>query len=281
MNSKSMLATLSIYLMKHIIKMYRLYKHVWIYKADPHNETILTDEEVYSLFAKGGHIIRNTYNFDTNEKTSFWYVIKDKFGGYEELSSKMRNQVNRCFKSMTVKIISSEYLISHGYEIYVRAFELYKVKSKIPTYEEFEYRIKMSEENEFWGVFDMESGALVAFSMNYVTADSCEYRTMKALPEYQKKYAYYGLIYEMNRFYLETKGLRYVNDGARSLTNHSNIQTFLVDKFKFRKAYCNVNVYYKRWLNFIVICLYPFRRLIPLKSLQILFNMESIARNKI
>ena len=81
----------------------------------------------------------------------------------------------------------------------------------------------------------------MAFCMYAVTA----YRTMKAIPKYQKLYAYYDLIYEMNRYYLEKRKVKYVNDGARSITNHSNIQLFLIDKFKFRKAYCRLEITYK------------------------------------
>ena len=159
-------------------------------------------------------MVRNVYDFDCKEETSFWYVIKDSFGGMEELSSKMRNQVKKCFKTMRVERISSECLLSEGYEVYVEAAENYRVKAVPPTKEEFEHRIKNSDENEYWGVFDIESGKLVAFSMNAVREECCEYRTMKAFPKYQKLYAYYGLIYEMNRYYLEERKLKYVNDGA-------------------------------------------------------------------
>lgn len=51
---------------------------------------------------------------------------------------------------------------------------------------------------------------------------------------------YYDLIYEMNRYYVEECKLQSVNDGARSLTEHSNIQLFLESKFWFRKAYCRL-----------------------------------------
>ena len=207
---------------------YRLYKQAWVFNSDPHKESKLGMDDVSNLFSKGGLIVRNVYDFDARVETSFWYVIKDHFGGYEELSSNMRNQVRRCFKTMAVKQISSDYLLANGYSVYVHAFESYKVKSHIPSKWEFESRIKNAQENEFWGVFDLGTNKLVAFSMNFVTDESCEYRTMKAIPEYQKKYAYYGLIFEMNKYYLEEKKLKYVNDGSRSITNHSNIQPFLI-----------------------------------------------------
>ncbi len=115
--------------------------------------------------------------------------------------------------------------------------------------------------------------------MNEVTSESCEYRTMKAIPAYQKLYAYYGLIYEMNRYYLEERGLKYVNDGGRSLTNHSNIQPFLIEKFNFRKAYCHIEIHYRWWLKVVIKTLYPFRDLSLLRKIKPLLNMEAMAHN--
>ncbi len=264
-----------------MMKGYRLYKGAWIVEADPHNERRLTTEEKNTLLDSGGMMVRNVYDFDCGEATSFWYVIKDEFGGMEELSSKMRNQVRRCFRSMHVVKIGAERLLSEGYEVYGRAFERYAGKAGLLTKEAFEKRILNAEENEFWGVIDNATGKLVAFSMNAVTAESCEYRTMKALPEYQKEYAYYGLIYEMNRYYLSGDNrVRYVNDGARSLTNHSNIQPFLIDKFNFRKAYCHIDVHYRWWLKVAVVVLMPLRRWVKIGSVRALLEMEYVARQK-
>lgn len=232
------------------------------------------------IFYGGGIFIRNVYDFDTNYETSFWYVIKDSFGGMEELSSKMRNQVKKCFKTMRVERVSAEFLIAYGYDVYVAATDNYRIKASAPTKEEFETRIKYGTENEYWGAIDNDTGKLVAFSMNAVTNEACEYRTMKAIPKYQKLYAYYGLIYEMNRYYLEERNVKYVNDGARSITNHSNIQPFLIDKFRFRKAYCNMTIYYKSWLRILVSILYPFRRLIPIHQVKSLLYMEAMARGE-
>lgn len=259
---------------------YRYYKGAWIFEKDPHLEHKLSSEEKKELIAKGGLMVRNSYNFDCGEETSFWYVIKDSFGGMEELSSKMRNQVKKCFKTLRVEKISAEILFVHGYEVFVEATVNYKVKSIPPTRDEFKKRIENGEENEFWACYDLETDKLVAFCMNAVTDESCEYRTMKAYPEWQKKYAYYGLIYEMNRYYLEERKVKYVNDGGRSITNHSNMQPFLIDKFHFKKAYCHFDITYKWWLGFVIKSLYPLRKLIKVRQLQALLNMEAMARNQ-
>ena len=82
----------------------------------------------------------------------------------------------------------------------------------------------------------------------------------------------------MNRYYLNELKLRYVSDGARSITEHSNIQPFLINKFKFRKAYCNLKLYYKWWFGIAVKLIYPFRRFIANGKAKAILNMEAMAR---
>ena len=84
----------------------------------------------------------------------------------------------------------------------------------------------------------------------------------------------------MNRYYLEELGMKYVSDGARSITEHSNIQSFLVDKFHFRKAYCRLQVEYRWWVGVFVNLLFPFRKLIPVPKVKAILNMEAMRRNK-
>ena len=261
-----------------MINNYKLYKQSWICSKDPHCEKELSQELVSQLFNLGGVIVRNTYCFDCPEETSFWFVIKDSFGGMEELSAKMRNQVKKCFKTIRVERITSEFLLKNGYEVFVKAAENYAVKMVPPSREEFEARILNAGENDYWGAIDIETEKLVAFSLNYVSEECCEYRTMKAIPEFQKKYAYYGLIYEMNRYYLEELKLKYVNDGARSITEHSNIQPFLIDKFNFRKAYCHLKLHYKWWFGVVVKLAFPFRKWITNVKAKAILNMEAMAR---
>jgi hypothetical protein len=70
-------------------------------------------------------------------------------------------------------------------------------------------------------VYEKATGKAVALAINTLHDDCCEYNTMKADPTFLRNsiYTYYGLIYEMNRYYLEELGLKYVNDGAVPLRN--------------------------------------------------------------
>lgn len=262
---------------------YKLYKGAWV-SENIFDEKQLSKKECTNLLNKGGYFVRNVYDFDCKEGTSFWYVIKDSFGGMEELSSKKRNQVRKSFKMCDIRMVSREDMIDQGYEVHVSAAENYKVKATIPTQEEYERRfsVENSKNHDYWAAFDKESGKMIAFSINSVYDEICDYETMKAIPSFQKShYPYYGLLYEMNRYYLEEKGLKFVNDGARSITNHSNVQPFLIDTFNFRKAYCRLQLIYKWWFGLAVKMLYPFRRFIKFSKVQAILNMEAMARGEI
>lgn len=211
-------------------------------------------------------------------------MIKDYFGGMEELSSKKRNQVRKSFKMCNIRMVSREEMIEQGYEVHVSAAENYKVKTVVPSPEEYRSRfsIESAKGYDYWAAFDKQSGRMIAFSINKVMPDYCNYETMKAIPLYLKShYPYYGLLYEMNRYYLQEKGLKFCNDGARSITNHSNVQPFLIDTFNFRKAYCHIKITYKWWFGIVIKSLYPFRKFIPNAKLQAILNMEAMARNEI
>lgn len=120
---------------------------------------------------------------------------------------------------------------------------------------------------------------MVAFAMNFRIGHHVNYQTMRAIPQYQKQYALYALIFEMNRYYLDEKKYKYVTDGARSISEHSNIQPFLEEKFKFRKAYCKMNLVYKPWFGMVVKILFPFRKFINNRKVAMILNQEAMYKN--
>lgn len=262
---------------------YKLYKHAWIDKCAPHHGEKLNQDDIRFLLSNGGVMVRNTYDFDCKEETSFWYVIKDSFEGMEELSSRCRGKVRRSLKTYDVRRVSAQELLAVGLPIYQEACKSYKVKADIITKQQFEDRIASCEKagnTDFWCLYDRTTCQAVALAINTVYGDCCEYNTLKCKPSAMRNstYPYYGLIYEMNRYYLEELKLKYVNDGARSITEHSNIQPFLIDTFHFRKAYCKLQVEYKWWMRVLITFLYPFRSKILYLPIRSLLRMESFAR---
>ena len=61
-------------------------------------EKLLSKKECNDLLRNGGLMIRNTYDFDTKEETSFWYVIKDKLEDISELPFSARRNIRRAHK---------------------------------------------------------------------------------------------------------------------------------------------------------------------------------------
>ena len=264
---------------------YRLYKGAWI-AIDEAADSRLTTAECDALLQQGGLFVRNVYDFDRLDSGSFWFVIKDSFGGLEELSASARRDVRRSFRTYDIVPLSAAQLVAEGYEVVSQAQQSYRVKSAVVSREQFEAQVEQyvaAGDKEFWGAVTKQEGKLVAVAICTVKQSSCEYNTLKCLPWALKdgSQPYYGLIFHMNEHYLSERGMRYVNDGARSLTEHSNIQPFLMQKFKFRKAYCRVALRYKWYVALAVKMLYPFRRFIGVQKVKALLALEAVARGEI
>ena len=262
---------------------YYLYRKAWRFNGAPHQEKKLGEKEWKKLLKKGGLLIRNTYHFDQKEESSFWYLIKDSFGGMEELSSNERNKIRNSNNKLTFNKINFELLRSKGYEILKETYTDYAVSDRKMNETVFGEYLSACQEKEidYWGVFDNDR--LIGFCAVWLwTSDSCEYGVMGILPQYKhnQTYPYYGLFFRMNEYYIGEKHYRYVADGARSITEHSQIQDFLIQNFHFRKAYCQLDIHYQWWMKIAVNVLYPFRNRIPLQRMKAILNMESMRRGE-
>jgi hypothetical protein len=268
-----------------VIDDYKLYNRGIIYKGSHHTEKKLTNLECNTLLKlKKGLFVRNIYDFDCPEKTSFWFIIKDSFDGMNELKTKIRNQVRRSIKSLDIYRISKDEMVRYGYEVYLSSYKRYKNISTKPVSKEiWSKNILASEtDTEYWGAFEKESKKLIAYSINLLQDNMCKYVVLKAIPDYLNRfYPFYGLIFTMNEYYLRFCHLKYVSDGSRSVTEHSNIQPFLCDKFNFRKAYCHLSVNYTLLLKLLVSFIYPFRMFIPIQKLKYLLQFEAMQRGDI
>lgn len=262
---------------------YYIYRNAWRFSGPPHEEQKLSKEACNNLLSMGGLLVRNTYDFDCQEETSFWYIIKDSFGGLDEFSSNERNKIRRSEKVLTFKKVSLDLLKSEGWNILKATYEDYAVSDRQMDENVFSEYLSSCEEQSFdyWGVFDQER--LIGFCTVWLwLPDSCEYGLIGILPEYKRNntYPYYGLFHSMNAYYLGEKGFRYVADGARSITEHSHIQDFLIQNFNFRKAYCQLEIHYCWWMKIAVKLLYPFRKILSLPRIKAILNMEAMRRGE-
>ena len=228
-------------------------------------------------------MVRNTYDFDCAEKTHFWHLVKDQFRGLEELSANTRKKVRRSLEKLDFKRIELFQIEQEGFPILKATYEDYAVTDRIMNKRTFEEYLDSCRKKEYdsWGIFDKDNGKFIGFCANRIWNDAVEYGLVGVLPEYKRQctaYPYYGLFFSMNQYYLQEKKFRYVTDGSRSITEHSQIQPFLEEKFHFRKAYCHLAIHYPWWMCILVKLLYPFRKVIPIPPVKAILNMESMAR---
>jgi hypothetical protein len=267
------------------IENYKLYNKGIIFRGAPHAEQKLTKTDCKVLMKRySGLFVRNICDFDSTKETSFWFIIKDSFKGMDEMKSKMRNQIRKAQNSLDIQPVSKEYFLENGYDVYLESYTRYKeIRDKPLAKELWIKQINDSNINntEYWGAITKETQKLIAYGVNLIQDNICKYTTLKAIPEYLNQYyPFYGLIYAMNEYYLAERKMLYVTDGARSITEHSNIQSFL-DKFNFRKAYCSLTIIYHPLLKVIIGILYPFRKKIPIKEIKYLLNFEAMQRGEI
>lgn len=267
---------------------WRLYQGALIPDVAPHEPVRLTESDSRDLLKRSGaYFIRWISDFDCGHETAFWHVIKDTPVAMESLSANTRSKVRRGLKHCHVTRIGAETIAVEGYRVYRNAFDRYRTFKSLlePTdFRDAILRLVDDPSWEFWGVRNSE-GRLIAYSQNHIRDGACDYSTIKFDPEFLKLYPSYALFYSMDAYYLNHRKLRYVDDGARSISHETNIQTYLIQTFRFRKAYCRLHVVYSRKVGILISILYPFRKIIaslkhPIAGkLGVLLKHEEIRRS--
>jgi hypothetical protein len=236
---------------------WRKYNGAIVSDSPPHFE-LNTQDLISKIKEESVLLARWTSDFDSKIKSDFWYIICDKALELNDYSSNTRNQIRKGLKNCTARRVSKEEIIQHGYDVYFSAFNNYKTYLKAKNKQDFIKEIEEKQSDwDFWGVFYNKK--IIGYSKNRIVDNYCEYASIKLHPEYLRYYPSYALLYKMNRYYLNENNFRYVNNGARSISHDTNIQEFLMQKFRFRKAYCKLHVLYTPRVRVIVSILYPFR----------------------
>jgi len=253
----------------------------------PHIRPELSSSEALKMLRNyHSALIRWETDFDMNEPTAWWHIIKSGTESLESLPVKVRNMVKRGGVNYNVKICNRELILKYGYEVYLKSYIRYNTFEECFSEDKFKESVStLPEETEFWGVFDRNTGILDAFSENIVRDDACFYVSMWLVPESLKKFSSYILFHEMNKYYLNERKLRYVSDGARNISHQTGIHDYLISKFNFRRAYCKLVIVYKPWLAVSIFLLYPFHASLKkvnwsiLKKISILLEQERIRRS--
>ena len=262
---------------------WRKYNGAIIPKSPPHEVVDLSDIDTHLKLHKA-FFARWVSNFDQDKTTEFWYVICDRIMDLQDYSSNTRSKIRRGLKQCQVKKVEKTEIINKGFYSYVSAFKKYNTHLSPKSESEFKFEIEnLKGDWDFWAIY--KDSMMIGYSQNKIINNYCDYSTIKFHPKFLKFYPSYALFYTMDQYYLNEKEFKYVNDGARSISHETNIQEFLIEKFCFRKAYCNLHIRYSMKIKLLIQMLYPLRHIFskfsfgPLIKLNILLNQELIRRS--
>ncbi|MBT6014217.1 MAG: hypothetical protein HOG85_05290 [Flavobacteriales bacterium] len=265
------------------MKDWRRYNGALVPLVPPHVDVDITDIDE-KISETNSYFARWTSDFDSKREGEFWYVIQDNPMEIEDYSKNTRSKIRRGLKKCSVELVNKLRILEEGFECYNAAFLNYNTHLLSKTIFEFENEIlELEGEWEFWGIF--YENKMIGYSQNKIVGDYCDYSTIKFHPDYLKLYPSYSLFFTMNKYYLNEKKFKYVNDGARSISHETNIQEFLVQKFQFRKAYCKLHVHYSPKIKMILKLIYPVQFLISFlkfgvfKKINVLLFQEKIRKS--
>jgi hypothetical protein len=251
----------------------------------PHTEiTISEQDQRYLLRHSKTYFLRWTSDWDCSEATDFWYVIKDRPSDIEQFSSHTRRNIRRALRKFTIREVTPAQLADEGYRVYRQAFLRYRTYLKPITEAQFKAGFETIPSGfEYWAAF--HGAKMVAYAINFISCDTCSYEALKLDPDYLKDDSSYGLLHTMNDHYLRSRKMRYLSNGARSLSHDTTMNQFLIDRFLFRKAYCRLHVVYAPRVALVVRLLYPFRHLVsrietsPFTKIAVLLRHEEVRRS--
>lgn len=234
-----------------------------------------------------GLFVRYSYDFESSEETEWWYVVKDTKESMDDYRSNHRTQIRKGLKNFEIRKATIDEMATQGFELYKKCmidYNLEFIESSVfknGLQEELDNNIPI----EYLAAF--KDGKMYGYSKNFIDhkLGLVFYETMNVDKDVRNLYANYALIHTMNTEYLNEQGFKYVCDGSRNLFHPTGIQQFLIDKFKFRKAFCKMGVVYNPKVNLIVKCFYPFKGQIAklsnnrFKQLSALLEQERIRRS--
>ena len=130
-----------------------------------------------------------------------------------------------------------------------------------------------------FGGFGDEDGELCGYAQLNDCGSFVEFNVLRTIPEKEKMGINAAMVAGILDYYKSRfDGQFYVNDGSRSIRHETAFQDYLEKYFDFRKAYCKLNVKYKRGMGFVISCLFPFRELLKGSQISSLLKMEELRR---
>lgn len=269
------------------IEKWKYYNYAVIPTTAPHEEPDLTpiiDGSIWKISEGTPYLARWTTDFDCGYETEWWYCIKDTPFDIFALPSKKRYEINKGLKNFDVKVIAPSEYKDDLYEITVDAYSSWSNKYR-PSVDEDKFKTSI----DVWkdpivvlGAFLKETGVLSGYA--YLTEEYgyVNFNVMRTKPNCEKRGINAALVAGVCEYYSERlsdgNGF-YICDGSRNILHKTSFQNYLEKYFGFRKAYCRLNLLYRKPFGTIVSLLMPFRKcLLKLDGFTVVSKINGILR---
>lgn len=273
------------------IEGWKYYNYAAIPTTAPHIVPDLTTVKNRHIFKRGVHggrtalLVRWTEKWDCEEKTEWWYVIKDTPFDISKLKAKRRYEINKGIRNFDVKTIDPNTLTEEVYRVTKEAYSEWPEKYRPNVSKEgIKRSIDSWSSSTVFGGFERESVKLMSYAVLTEYDSYIEFSILRAVPGAERLGINAAMVAGILNHYSEqlANGI-YINDGSRSIRHETAFQDYLEKYFGFRKVYCKLRIAYKGIMGFAVKLLYPFRNKIKNDSsigskISAILRMEEIRR---
>lgn len=266
-----------------LIKDWKYYNHAIIPTTAPHKvpdiESI-KDGSIWKEVWRGTpYFARWTTDFDCGYETQWWYCIKDTVFDISKLPSKRRYEINKGKKHFVIERIDPTLYVEEIIRIQELAWAKYP-KAYRPQINKEKTRADVVKWKQLFvfGAFGVDDKMLHAYALLDVHQDWADFTVLKAEPESEKLSINAAMVAGICEYFNDRLGSGfYISDGERNTVHETAFQDFLIKYFEFRKAYCKLNLAYRKPIGFLVKVLYPFRGIISkMKSNSLLNKVNAI-----
>ncbi len=229
----------------------------------------IKDRKKWRKLAEGRYplFVRWVTEFDCQEETQWWCIIKDTPFDIMSLKSNRRSLITRGLKRVDVKVIIPSDYAAQMANVLIKAWQSYD-----ESYQEGDDRNQLIREfsqltnenlgnSEYLGAFLKNTDTLIGYGIYNLFDDWIEYSVVKTDPEYLNTQVNAALVFYGLERYMRPE-IRYIMGGWRTMIHETNYQDYLLKNFGYRKAYCRLHIQYRTWVGIVVAILYPFRNLL-------------------
>jgi hypothetical protein len=261
---------------------WRLYRNALVPASLRPAPVSLSPDDEKTLLHESGAALLRYFTRTFQQPTSFWYTCCHSYA-LDRLSANTRSQVRRGSKHCEVRRVSPDWIAANGFDCYAAAFSRYS-GSRPDSREAFQARILSDAGGPFdyWVVF--AEGNLAGYAKCVVGDDYVATVVFKFHPLYMRFYSSPALLHAMLQLYVSEQH-KSVTNGFRSLAHDTNMQEFL-ERFAFRKIFCDLRVAYRPPVALGIRVLYPLRHILgrapelgPASAVKSLLAQESIRRS--